>query len=106
MAHETVLVVDDDREIIKILRGYFEQAGFTVLTAYDSASALHVLRRERPDLLLLDLMLPDKDGWALTQMIRSDAVLAATPIIMVTARVDDSDKIDGLELRPDDYITN
>src|SRR5258708_37386143 len=105
MANETILVVDDDREIVKILRSYLEQAGFAVLTAYDGASALHVLRRERPALLLLDLMLPDKDGWALTQMIRSDAVLITTPIIMVTARVDDSDKIVGLELGADDYIT-
>src|SRR5437764_381860 len=105
MVNETVLVVDDDREIVKILRGYLEQAGFTVLTAYNGTAALHVLRRERPDLLLLDLMLPDKDGWALTQLIRTDAALVATPIIMITARVDDADKIVGLELGADDYIT-
>ena len=95
MANETVLVVDDDKEIVKILRGYLEQAGFTVLMAYDGTSALHVLRRERPDLLLLDLMLPDKDGWALTRLIRADAMLQTTPILMITARVDDADKIGG-----------
>ena len=105
MANETVLVVDDDREIVKILRGYLEQAEFTVLMAYDGTSALHVLRRERPDLLLLDLMLPDKDGWALTRLIRADIMLQTTPILMITARVDDADKIVGLELGADDYIT-
>ncbi len=105
MANESILVVDDDREIVKILRGYLEQAGFTVLTAYDGTSALHVLRRERPALLLLDVMLPDRDGFALTQAIRSDVLLLTTPIIMVTARIDDTDKIVGLELGADDYIT-
>jgi two-component system alkaline phosphatase synthesis response regulator PhoP len=105
MANETVLIVDDDREIIKILRGYLEQAGFTVLAAYDGASALLVLRRERPDLLLLDLMLPNMDGWALTRQIRTDAMLLTTPILMITAKVDDADKIIGLELGADDYIT-
>ena len=61
--------------------------------------------RERPDLLLLDLMLPNRDGWEITRMIRSDAKLADTPVIMVTARVEDTDKILGLELGADDYIT-
>jgi two-component system alkaline phosphatase synthesis response regulator PhoP len=105
MATETILVVDDDREIVKILRGYLEQAKFAVLTAYDGASALNILRRERPALLLLDVMLPDRDGWALTRQIRADAMLLTTPILMITAKVDDADKIVGLELGADDYIT-
>jgi two-component system alkaline phosphatase synthesis response regulator PhoP len=67
--------------------------------------AVHMLRRERPDLLLLDLMLPGKDGWEITRLVRGDPALAATPIIMLTARVDDTDKIVGLELGADDYVT-
>ncbi|HJZ50326.1 MAG TPA: response regulator transcription factor [Roseiflexaceae bacterium] len=100
-----ILVVDDDRSITKVVRGYLEQAGYAVLTAHDGATALRVLRAEQPDLLVLDLMLPDRDGWEITRQIRADTTLAATPIIMLTARVEDTDKIVGLELGADDYIT-
>jgi len=102
---ERVLVVDDDKEIVRLLRSYLEQAGYAVQVAYDGGTALHALRREQPDLLLLDLMLPDKDGWTVTRTIRSDQQLADTLIIMITARVEDTDKILGLELGADDYIT-
>ncbi len=105
MMEQRILVVDDDREIVRLVQGYLRQAGYQVLTAYDGEMALHTLRRERPDLLILDLMLPDRDGWALTRLIRSDPSLAATPIIMLTARVEDVDKILGLELGADDYMT-
>lgn len=105
MAKQRILVVDDDRSIVKVVRGYLEQASFEVLTAYDGESALHTLRSERPDLLVLDLMLPDRDGWEITRMIRSDRTLGQTPIIMLTARVEDTDKIVGLEMGADDYIT-
>ena len=100
-----ILIVDDDHEIVRLLKAYLEKAGFSVLTAYDGETALHILRREHPDLLLLDLMLPDRDGWDLTRIIRSDDALADTPIIMLTARVEDSDKIVGLEIGADDYVT-
>ncbi|MBP8948714.1 MAG: response regulator transcription factor [Candidatus Promineofilum sp.] len=100
-----ILVVDDDREVVRLIRAYLEQAGFEVLAAYDGDTAVHVIRRERPDLLLLDLMLPGKDGWAITRLVRADPALAHTPIIMLTARVDDTDKIVGLELGADDYVT-
>ncbi|MBX3013300.1 MAG: response regulator transcription factor [Caldilineaceae bacterium] len=105
MPHERILVVDDDREITRLLRSYLEQAGYAVLTAHSGETALHTLRREHPDLLVLDLMLPDRDGWDVTRLIRADASLADTPIIMLTARVDDTEKILGLELGADDYIT-
>lgn len=105
MSKARILVVDDDHTIVKIVRGYLEQAGYQVLTAYDGETALHALRRERPDLVVLDLMLPDKDGWEITQLVRADRRLMATPIIMLTARVEDTDKIVGLELGADDYIT-
>ena len=100
-----ILVVDDDREVVRLIRAYLEQAGFEVLAAYDGDTAVHVIRRERPDLLLLDLMLPGKDGWAITRLVRAEPSLAHIPIIMLTARVDDTDKIVGLELGADDYVT-
>ncbi len=102
---QRILVVDDDKSIVKVLTAYLEQSGYQVLTAYDGEMALHVLRRERPDLIILDLMMPKRDGWEVTQIIRSDKTLAAMPIIMLTARVEDTDKIVGLELGADDYIT-
>jgi two-component system alkaline phosphatase synthesis response regulator PhoP len=102
---QRVLVVDDDRELVRLLRAYLEQAGYQVLVAYDGDTALHLLRRERPDLAILDLMLPVRDGWDVTRIVRGDASLSSTPIIMLTARVEDHDKIVGLELGADDYVT-
>jgi len=98
-------VVDDDRDIVRLVRAYLEQGGYQVQTAYDGETALHVLRSERPDLMVLDLMLPDRDGWDITRLARGDSGLAHIPIIILTARVDDTDKIVGLELGADDYIT-
>ncbi len=100
-----ILVVDDDRSIVKVICSYLEQSGYQTLTAHDGEMALHQLRRERPDLVILDLMMPNRDGWEVTQIVRGDKTLAATPIIMLTARVEDTDKIVGLELGADDYIT-
>jgi two-component system alkaline phosphatase synthesis response regulator PhoP len=102
---QRILVVDDDREIVRLVRAYLEQSGYEVLVAYDGEMALHILRRERPDLMLLDLMLPGRDGLDVTRVVRGDAGLAAMPIIMLTARVEDHDKIVGLELGADDYVT-
>ena len=102
---EQILVVDDDRDIVRLIRSYLEKAGYRVLSAYDGESALQVLRREKPQLLILDLMLPDRDGWDVARTVRSDNELSATPIIMLTARVEDNDKIVGLEIGADDYIT-
>lgn len=102
---QCILVVDDDKEIARLMRTYLEQAGFRVSVAYDGESALHAIRRERPDLVLLDLMLPDRDGWEITRIVRSDPALADIPIVMLTARVEDTDKIVGLNLGADDYLT-
>ena len=102
---QRILVVDDDREIVRLVRAYLEQAGFAVYVAYDGETALHAVRRERPDLIVLDLMLPDRDGWEITRLVRSEPALASTPIVMLTARVEDTDKIVGLELGADDYVT-
>ncbi|MGB9593089.1 MAG: response regulator transcription factor [Anaerolineae bacterium] len=102
---QRILVVDDDRGIARLLRTYLEQAGFQVLVAYNGESALHAIRRERPDLVLLDLMLPDRDGWEITRIMREEPGLADIPIVMLTARVDDTDRIVGLNLGADDYLT-
>jgi two-component system alkaline phosphatase synthesis response regulator PhoP len=102
---QRILVVDDDKSIVKVLTAYLEQSGYQVFPAYDGEMALHMLRRERPDLVILDLMMPGRDGYEVTNLVRNDKSLSATPIIMLTARVDDSDKIVGLELGADDYIT-
>ena len=100
-----VLVVDDDKEVVRLMQAYLERAGYGVLVAYEGETAVSLLRQEKPDLLLLDLMLPGLDGWAITQIMRRDPELAAIPIIMLTARVDDMDKIAGLEMGADDYVT-
>ncbi len=104
MSHR-ILVVDDDKQIVRLVQSYLERAGYQVLTAYDGESAIHVIRRERPDLVVLDLMLPDRDGWDVTRIVRSDTDLSRLPIIMLTARVEDTDKIVGLELGADDYVS-
>lgn len=102
---QRILVVDDDRQIVRLVQSYLQQSGFTVLTAYDGEEALHAMRREKPDLVVLDLMLPQRDGLDLTRLVRSDEALAAIPILMLTARVEDVDKLIGLELGADDYLT-
>jgi DNA-binding response OmpR family regulator len=97
-----ILVVDDEPKITQLVRDYLEHAGFQVLTAADGAMALHMIRAHKPDLVVLDLGLPQMDGLDVTREVRK---AGNTPIIMLTARVDESDKLVGLELGADDYIT-
>lgn len=98
---QTILVVDDELEIVKVVRAYLEQSGFRVVTASDGQQALAVFRREHPDLIVLDLNLPSLDGLAVCRAIRRESDV---PIIMLTARVDETDRLIGLELGADDYI--
>jgi DNA-binding response OmpR family regulator len=108
---KTILVVDDEPEIVRVVRGYLEQAGFRVLTAGNGPSALATFRSERPDLVVLDLNLPavtagSSDGLDVARSIRQmSGQVGATPIIMLTARVEETDRILGLELGADDYVT-
>ena len=102
---QRILVVDDDHEVVRLMRAYLERSGYDVLVAYDGETAVFTLRQEKPDLVLLDLMLPGKDGMEITRIVRSDPNLAHIPIIMLTARVEDTDKIVGLEMGADDYVT-
>ncbi len=97
-----ILVVDDEVKIVKLVRSYLEQAGFTVVEAGDGQTALIQVRREKPDLVVLDLGLPGIDGLEVARTLRRER---ETPIIMLTARIEDTDKIVGLELGADDYVT-
>jgi DNA-binding response OmpR family regulator len=99
---KTILVVDDEPKIADLARDYLEHAGFTVRTAADGEAALIAVRRDRPDLVVLDLGLPGLDGLDVTRAIRRDSNL---PVIMLTARDDELDKLLGLELGADDYLT-
>ena len=99
---KTVLVVDDEPQIVQLVRDYLEHGGFAVLTAGDGPTALRIARTQRPDLVVLDLGLPGLDGLDVTRSLRRDG---AVPIIMLTARGDESDKLVGLELGADDYLT-
>jgi two-component system alkaline phosphatase synthesis response regulator PhoP len=99
---QRVLIVDDERKLVQGLVGYFRQAGFETLTAYDGRAALEVARRDQPDLILLDLMLPELDGMEVCRQLRRSS---GVPIIMLTARVEETDMLIGLELGADDYIT-
>lgn len=102
MSGETILVVDDEVNIRELARLYLEQEGFQVITAADGNQAIEHIRYDQPSLVVLDLMLPDIDGWEVCRKVRSTSDL---PIIMLTARSEDVDKIVGLELGADDYMT-
>lgn len=97
-----ILVVEDEAQIVRLVRAYLEQAGFVVGVARDGEEGLLQFRQERPDLVILDLMLPKMDGLDLCRAIRK---IAETPVIMLTARSEETDKLIGLELGADDYIT-
>ena len=96
-----ILVVDDEPKISKLARDYLERGGFRVETAVNGTTALAIARRDKPDLIVLDLNLPGMDGLDVCRQIRRDSDV---PIIMLTARVDETDRLIGLELGADDYI--
>jgi len=98
----TILIIEDEPELIKVLRSYLEQAGFSVISAQRGDTGLSLWEQKRPDLVLLDLNLPGKDGLDVAREIRRKS---NTPIIMMTARVEESDQLVGLELGADDYVT-
>jgi len=96
-----ILVIEDEANIIQVMRLYLEQAGYTVLSASDGVAGLELHAREHPDLVILDLMLPALDGMEVCRRIRA---WANTPILMVTARQGEEDRVSGLELGADDYL--
>jgi len=97
-----ILVVDDEKPIADIIKYSLEQEGFSVLVAYDGVEALRLALLERPDLIVLDIMLPEKDGFTVCREIRKDLNV---PILMLTAKDTEMDKVLGLELGADDYVT-
>ena len=101
MAH-TILVVDDEPEIVRLVRSYLEQDGYRVATAYNGEEALYTARHAKPDLVVLDVLMPKMDGLEFTRRIRREQDV---PIIMLTARADETDRIVGLEMGADDYVT-
>ena len=96
-----ILVVDDDKNICELLRLYIEKDGFQVVIANDGKRALEMFRAEQPDLIMLDIMLPELDGWQVCREIRKES---QCPIIMLTAKGEVFDKVLGLELGADDYV--
>ena len=99
-----ILVVDDDAKIVRLVRTYLERDGFSVVTAADGPGALDAIERHRPALVVLDLMLPELDGRAVTRAVRRDDEAAATPILIVSARGSTTDRIAGFEDGADDYL--
>jgi DNA-binding response OmpR family regulator len=97
-----ILVVDDDKKTVELIRLYLEKDGYRVLTAYDGRAALELARAKSPDLMILDLMLPQVDGLDLCQTLRAESEM---PILMLTARVTEEDKLIGLDSGADDYVT-
>jgi DNA-binding response OmpR family regulator len=102
MSSGTVLVVDDEKNIVQLAKMYLASEGYAVESAYNGAEALEKVKARRPDLVVLDLMMPKVDGWEVCRRIRQETDI---PIIILTARGDDVDKILGLELGADDYVT-
>lgn len=99
---QLILVVDDEAGLIKVVRGYLEQEGYQVVTASNGREALFVSRDQKPDLIILDLMMPEMDGLDFMREYRRES---DTPIIALTARIDEMDKVLGLEMGADDYVT-
>lgn len=105
MANETILIVEDDADIRELVRYNMEREGYKVVASASAEQAKAALAKKSPDLILLDLMLPDVDGFSFCRELRKEGRTAKTPVIMVTARVEDADIVAGLEVGADDYVT-
>ena len=102
---ETILIVEDEKDIVKMLEYTLKKEGYATLSSRNGEMALDIARKEHPDLILLDIMLPGIDGLEVCKILKSDTKTAAVPIIMLTAKGQESDKVVGLELGADDYVT-
>ena len=96
-----VTVIDDDEKICKLLRAYFEKEGWNVSVAYDGLQGVQLVKETRPDIVILDLMLPGIDGWEVCRRLRRESEV---PVIMLTARDEETDRLIGLEIGADDYV--
>jgi DNA-binding response OmpR family regulator len=97
-----IVIADDEQQILDTVRAYLEASGFQVIVARSGREALFAFRHEKPDLVILDVMMPEMDGWEAARLIRRESEV---PILFLTARVDDVDQITGLEIGADEYIT-
>lgn len=105
MSKEKILVVDDEQDLVKLIRYHLEKDGYKVITAYNGDDALFLTRKERPELIILDLMLPGIDGLEVCRKLKADQEFAHTAIIMLTAKGEETDITMGLKLGADDYMT-
>jgi two-component system alkaline phosphatase synthesis response regulator PhoP len=101
----TVLVIDDEKDLIELVRYNLEREGFDVIASADGPSGLDIARQHKPDLIVLDLMMPGMDGLEVCRQLRSDSRTSQLPVIMLSAKAAEADRIVGLELGSDDYIT-
>jgi two-component system alkaline phosphatase synthesis response regulator PhoP len=102
---ETILIIEDEKDIVKMLEYNLKKEGFKTLSSRDGEDALELATRQHPDLVILDLMLPGMDGLEVCKNLKGDTKTASLPVIMLTAKSQESDKIVGLELGADDYMT-
>ena len=102
MAQNSVLIVDDDVKLTKLLKAYFDKEGFVTYLAHDGSYVVQTVNEKKPDMIILDLMLPGMDGWEICRKLRKDNDV---PIMMLTARDEETDRLIGLELGADDYVT-
>ena len=105
MSKEKILVVDDEQDLVKLIRYHLEKEGYKVLSAFNGEDALFLTRKERPELIILDLMLPGIDGLEVCRKLKADPELAKIAIVMLTARGEEVDITVGLKLGADDYVT-
>ncbi len=99
---KTIMVVDDEKRLVSLVESYLKQEGYRVITAFDGREALNLARRQSPDLIILDIMMPEMDGYEFIETYRRER---NTPIILLTARVEEQEQVIGLELGADDYVT-
>jgi DNA-binding response OmpR family regulator len=99
---QTIMVVDDERRLVSLLQSYLEQEGYRVVAAFDGREALTVAEHEKPELVILDLMMPEMDGHEFLELFRRQH---KTPVILLTARVEEEEQVIGLDLGADDYVT-
>lgn len=105
MSKATVLVIDDEKDLVELLRYNLEKEGYDVIGANEGAAGLDIARRHRPDLVILDVMMPQPDGLEVCRRLRGDPKTASIPVIMLTAKSSEADRVVGLELGADDYVT-
>jgi len=102
---KSILIIEDEKDIVDLIAYHLKQSGFSILTAMDGASGLELAKKERPSLIILDLMLPEMDGKDVCRVLKADPKTQSIPILMLTAKAEEMDRVIGFELGADDYVT-